>query len=92
MIIEAHRAMYDKTVDGRQAEYFSDMSRAVLREGYQFTYDFNIEDFYIYMIAHIAKHFYAMGCGIRNLLDIYIYLNKYGEQLDREYISSELKK
>lgn len=92
MVIEAHRAMYDKTVDTNQFEYFSDMSRAGLVEGCSYTYDFNYEDFYIYMIAHMAKHFYAMGCGIRNLLDIYVYLSARGDSLDKEYISRELEK
>ena len=92
MIIEAHRAMYDKTVDYSQYEYFSNMSKAHVLEGHSYTYDFNREDFYIYMISHMAKHFYKMGCGIRNLLDIYIYLTKYGEELDRKYLECELKK
>ena len=31
------------------------------------------EDFYIYMIAHLVKHFSRYGCGLRPLLDIYLY-------------------
>lgn len=91
MVIEVHRAMYDKTVDYNQYEYFKNLSKAVLREGYSYLYDFGTEDFYIYMIAHMAKHFYTMGCGIRNLLDIYIYLDKFGETMDRLYVDKELK-
>ena len=63
MVVEAHRAMYDKTVDNNQYEYFSNFSKAILKKGYKYTYDFNDEDFYIYMIAHMAKHFYVKGCG-----------------------------
>ena len=92
MVVEAHRAMYDKMVDMKQYEYFSNLSRAVLRDGCQYTYDFNQEDFYVYMIAHMAKHFYAMGCGIRNLVDIYVYLNARGEHMDRSYVREELDK
>ena len=33
-----------------------------------YVYDFEAEDFYIYMMAHMAKHFYKRGCGIRNLV------------------------
>lgn len=25
-------------------------------------------------MAHMAKHFYKRGCGIRNLVDIYVFL------------------
>lgn len=92
MVLEAHRAIYDKTVDKKQAEYFSIFSRAVLRPGCKYTYDFNIDDFYIYMIAHMAKHFYVRGCGIRNLVDIYVYLNRFGNEMNREYLTKEFKK
>lgn len=92
MVVEAHRALYDKTVDNGQYKYFSNFSRAVLREGMKYTYDFNTEDFYIYMMAHMAKHFYARGCGIRNLVDIYVYREKYKAVMDNRYVKEELKK
>lgn len=92
MVVEAHRAMYDRTVDENQYQYFSDFSRAVLREGCLYTYDFNREDFYVYLIAHMAKHFYTMGCGIRNLLDIYVYQEKYKGEMNLKYAKQELKK
>lgn len=40
------------------------------------------EDFYIYMIAHLVKHFIRYGCGLRPLLDIYIYECKIGNLCD----------
>lgn len=92
MTIEAHRSMYDKTVDTNQYNYFSDFSKAKPVENCSYTYNFDDNDFYIYMISHMAKHFYTMGCGIRNLLDIYVYLNAKGEVLDRVYINAELEK
>lgn len=92
MVLEVHRAMYDKTVDRNQYEYFSDFSKAILKEGYSYTYAFKAEDFYVYMIAHMAKHFYKMGCGIRNLVDIYIFRNKYGLDMDGEYVQAELRR
>lgn len=91
LIVEAHRAMYDKTVDGNQYDYFKNFDRAIVKEGKKYTYDFGKEDFYVYMIAHMAKHFYAMGCGIRNLVDIYVFLEKYGKELDRTYLKKELE-
>ena len=49
-------------------------------------YDSN--EFYIYNILHIAKHYFSMGCGIRRVLDAY-YLNAhYGQLVDREYVRS----
>ena len=92
MIVEAHCAMYDKNADAGQYNYFKSFSRATLCEGMKYTYEFNINDFYVYMLAHMAKHFYLAGCGVRNLVDIYVYLEKYGTQLDRAYIKKELEK
>lgn len=41
IVVEAHRAMYDRTVDKRQYAYFSDLSRAVRRKGLLYVYDFD---------------------------------------------------
>lgn len=40
------------------------------------------EDFYIYMIAHLVKHFSRYGCGLRPLLDIYLYEHSAGNRCD----------
>jgi hypothetical protein len=53
-------------------------------------YDFTPEDFYIYFLAHSAKHFSHGGFGIRTVLDIWIYRQK--TQLDEEYLQKELAK
>ena len=90
--IEAHWCLYDKNVDHSQAIYFNDNFRARLSEGKKYTYEFGREDFYIYMISHMAKHFFETGCGIRNLLDIYVYLKRYDPEMDSDYVKCELKK
>lgn len=92
MVIEAHKSMYDKTVDNAQHEYFVGFDKAVLRENCEFTYELGTEDFYIFMLAHSAKHFYAMGCGIRNLIDIYVYLKQFRSEMNFDYVESELRK
>ena len=50
------------------------------------------EDFYIFMISHIAKHFQYGGIGIRYVFDEYVFLKKYESVLDFEYINHELSK
>ena len=89
IVVEAHRAMYDRTVDERQYAYFSDLSRAVRRKGFLYVYDFEAEDFYIYMMAHMAKHFYKRGCGIRNLVDIYVFRNRFGAEMKAGYLEKQ---
>ena len=90
MVVEAHRTMYDKTIDKNQFQYFSSFTKTHLREGHTCTYDYNTEDFYVYMMAHMAKHFYSRGCGIRNIVDVYIYLNLYRDQMNWDYTNKEL--
>ena len=48
------------------------------------------EDFYIYFTAHSYKHYSASGCGIRTLVDYYLYLRN--NKLDFKYINKELEK
>ena len=89
IVVEAHRAMYDRTVDERQYAYFSDLSRAARRKGFLYVYDFEAEDFYIYMMAHMAKHFYKRGCGIRNLVDIYVFRQRFGAEMKADYLEKQ---
>lgn len=90
LMIEVHWCLFDANTDKKQHIYFRDNFNAVQKEGTEHTYDFSIEDFYIYMISHMAKHFFETGCGIRNLVDIYIFIGKYGNELDRDYLKKEL--
>lgn len=48
------------------------------------------EDFYIYHILHMAKHFKNGGIGITHVLDVYIMWQKY--DLNYDYINLELEK
>jgi hypothetical protein len=53
-------------------------------------YDFN--EFYIYNILHVAKHYFLKGCGLRRILDVY-YLNRhYTPLLNWEYVNSYFEK
>lgn len=92
LVLEAHWTLYDQNVDKSQFMYYKDNFRAGLVEGAKYTYDFSKEDFYVYMIAHMAKHFYETGCGVRNVLDVYVYNKAYRTELKREVIEAELNK
>ncbi|WP_026506627.1 nucleotidyltransferase domain-containing protein [Butyrivibrio sp. MC2013] len=92
LMVEMHWSLYDKHVDKGQYLYFKDNFRSVKKEGAEYTYEFTNEDFYVYMISHMAKHFYEQGCGVRNLLDIYVYWNKYGAVMNQEILKAELSR
>lgn len=57
-----------------------------------YSYNFDKNWFFIYLFAHLAKHYQSAGTGIRSIMDIWVYLNAYGDQLDFDYIYKQLKK
>lgn len=89
--IEFHKTMVDEEHENLN-KYFGDgFSRAKKTEGYNFRYELSAEDLYIFLIAHVAKHYRYSGTGIRSLLDLYVYRKAYPE-LNLSYIHSELEK
>ena len=87
---EMHRALFIKNEDyPSYVKYFKNyMDRTVEKDGHEKM--LKNEDFYIYFTAHTYKHYQGSGCGIRTLVDYYLYLRK--EQLDFDYINKELEK
>ncbi len=49
---------------------------AVVEKNTEFHYRMSNEMFYIYTVAHMAKHFLHGGCGIRPLMDLWIIEHK----------------
>lgn len=88
--IEFHRSMVDSfhTV---LSEYYGDGFKRAERCDGSFSYKLSDGDFYVFLIAHIAKHYRHGGTGIRSLLDLYVY-EKALPDLDFEYINQELEK
>ena len=87
--VELHKLL----IVGEMENYFQiGFERAHMKENCSYTYELSLEDFYIHMIGHMAYHFAHGGVGVRLVLDIQVYLDKYGKDMNREYIDEELKK
>lgn len=92
--IEVHKYMMDDDMYNI-AEYYNStdgFSRGERISDYSFEYALSDEEFYIYMISHSAKHYLTFGTGILSIVDIHIFLRKFGSMLDWNYIDNELKK
>ena len=92
MHIELHRGLIHDLFE--IAAYYRniwDSDHIYHKEGSR-EYFFTDEDFYIYHIVHMAKHFGSVGIGFKSLIDTYIYLEKKKEKLNFDYINQELKK
>lgn len=74
-------------------DYFKNyMDRAAAIEPGKMEQQLSNEDFYIHLIAHMAKHFRGGGTGVRSFMDIYEYQRTYGDTLDTNYLDAELEK
>lgn len=47
-------------------------------------------DHFLFLVFHAFKHFTAEGFGIRMMLDILLFAEKYGESIDWEYVDTGL--
>ncbi len=89
---EIHTELFEAYQDPELAAYYEDL-RHRLRPGQgKWEYRFSRDDFYIYLTAHAYKHRIHSGIGLRSLSDTWVYLQKYGSQMDWAYTEGELRK
>ena len=88
MYIEFHGALMDKDVPLYNRYFGTDFERTVPAEGCRVEY--KDEDFFVFMAAHLAKHYFMGGTGLRSLADIWLFFRK-KPNLDTEYIFEQLK-
>lgn len=50
----------------------------------------SLENTYIYMMEHLAKHIEKAGAGIRMVLDILVFLNAEGKKLNKDVVDTGL--
>lgn len=65
---------------------------ARLKEGKSHTYEFSVNDHFVYIIEHYAKHFRDLGgMGIRMVADVFNLHKHLYNSLDEKYIEEKLK-
>lgn len=50
------------------------------------------EDFYIFLICHLYKHYVYDGTGLRSLLDLYVFNRRFDGKLNGKYLNAEFDK
>ncbi|MGN0818203.1 MAG: nucleotidyltransferase family protein [Candidatus Coproplasma sp.] len=89
MVVELHRMLIAKDEMGRGL--LEDVvSRCKVKDG-ACRLEMSDEDFYLYLMLHLLKHYVRGGTGLRSFIDIYLYL-KSKPDLDREYLNSAFAK
>lgn len=51
---------------------------------------FSLDKHFLYVIIHAIKHFVSCGTGIRQVCDIVMYINKYYEEINWDYVWKEI--
>ena len=51
---------------------------------------FSLDKHFLYVICHAMKHFVSSGIGIRQICDIVMYINKYFDKINWNYIWQEV--
>lgn len=89
--IELHSSLMDEELADLYKYFRTGFEKAEKLSGFNFRYILQKEDFYIYMLAHLAKHFRRTGSGVRSVADVYVFLLS-NPDLDFDYIDSEFEK
>lgn len=90
MNLEIHRNILpEKYTFGGYFDHIFD--RVLLKEGAQCVYAMTPEDFYLYMVAHLTKHYAQGGTGIRSVMDLWVYRRFYRETADWKAIGDGLE-
>lgn len=91
MLVELHKFLFPQAGFENIFEYYTDIwKRTEPYMGYKNIYMMNDNEFYIYMILHIMKHYKRAGTGMRSLLDIWVFLKE--KTPEREYTDRVFEK
>ena len=87
---EIHRKLFMEAARTRRgADYYGDVKSMLTPGERPGEMLFNDEDFYVYFLYHAYKHYAEGGCGVRTLMDIFVYRTK-NTNLDEKYIKKQL--
>lgn len=88
---EMHTSLYGGTHREALKKYYENVRERLLENpDKKFQLYFTPEDFYVYFISHACGHHERGGTGLRTILDIYVYLERYKEKMDWDYIKKQL--
>ena len=85
VILELHHSFQTDNNFGK--EHLESIMKNLKRKGASFELSFeNKNDEYIVLFFHLLRHQKLSGVGIKSFLDMYLFVKKYKEQLDFDYI------
>lgn len=91
VLVELHKCLISPG-NTDMCEYYKtgwDIAKSNAEEKNQ--YIFSVEDEFVYMITHFAKHYRSAGVGIKPVIDIWLYAKKH-ISMDMKYVYEQLDK
>lgn len=89
---EMHTALFSaETSPAWDAFFTRAVARLLPQAGTRWGRRFSPEDFYLYILTHMYKHFAGGGTGLRSLLDIYVFFRAHGKELDETVLQHGLE-
>lgn len=89
--LEEHFTLSDSELKAINDYYKTILKKSTLKNGYSHIYEMTLEDIYIYLSVHAVHHYYYAGIAPRIFLDYYVFLEKYKDSLNMNYIENILK-
>lgn len=92
-LLEAHVMLYSKTSQKflfNGLDMYSESWSTMNINGYDY-HILGINDGLIYLTAHYIKHLVNEGGGVRQMMDLLLYMEKYKEKIDFEYYERIIK-
>ncbi len=82
----------EKEAEQRVGYYQGIWEKAVEDPELPGVYHLKPEDAYIYLLLHFIKHMRYAGMGIRQVMDLYLFLQAYRDRMNDEYIRQEAQR
>lgn len=90
---EIHRSLFNQKYYPELYDYFENIKSRLIKDGdNKFGYHMTDEDFYIFLICHLYKHYVYDGTGLRSLLDLYVFNRRFDGKLNGKYLNAEFGK
>ncbi len=88
--IEIHRSLMPKELEVLCDYYEDGFSHGIPSDGDQLVYHMPPEELYVFVTAHLYKHYLGGGTGIRSLMDIHMIRKAYDSVWDEKKIDRML--
>ena len=89
LAVELHKTLVVKTEEDLYRYYGTGWQLAHHSSGNR--HDLTLEDSYLFLFTHLARHYRDGGIGCRHMTDLFVWQRTY-PQMDMDYIHAELKK